>query len=98
MNALHEMKMLPFTQCQGGKRFQINSALVLGFRAIGQGHAGASKMLSFLGLKPIKKAYWSENRKKRVRSEENAGKGLNRAAFEVKKFKFSLALVNGTQE
>ena len=33
---------------------------------IGRGHAGASKMLSFLGLKPIDKHYWSEKQEQRI--------------------------------
>ena len=40
-----------------------------GFRAIGRGHAGASKTLSFLGLKPIDKHYWSENAEKLKRKQ-----------------------------
>ena len=45
----HETK-LAFPTTEKGIAFAINRASVLGFRAIGCGHATASKVFSFLGL------------------------------------------------
>ena len=36
------------------------SCISYGFRAIGGGHAAASKVVSFLGLSPINKNSWTE--------------------------------------
>ena len=88
-----------FNTTPRGKGFEINRASVLGFRAIGRGHAGASKTLSFLGLKPIDKHYWSENAKKIEAEAKNLLENeLNRAAFEVKESKFALDLLDCTRE
>ena len=88
-----------FNTTPRGKGFEINRASVLGFRAIGRGHAGASKTLSFLGLKPIDKHYWSENAKKIEAEAKNLLENeLNRAAFEVKERTFALDLLDCTRE
>ena len=52
---------LAFPATEKNKAFAINRASVLGFRAIGGGHAAASKVFSFLGLSPINKNSWAEN-------------------------------------
>ena len=44
---------LPTTE--KSRAFTINRSSVPGFRAIGGGHAAASKVFSFLGLSPINK-------------------------------------------
>ena len=81
------------------KGFEVNRASVLGFRAIGRGHAAASKMFSFLGLKPITRNYWSENTKKIEKEAKNLLENeLNRAAFEVKEYKFALGQLDCTRE
>ena len=47
---------LAFLTTEKSRVFAINRASVLGFRAIGGGHATASKIFSFLGLYT-----WGEN-------------------------------------
>ena len=55
---------LPFSTTEKRRAFAINRASVLGFRAIGGGHAAASKVFSFLGLSPIHKNSWADHTKK----------------------------------
>ena len=79
---------LPFSTTEKSRASAINRASVLGFRAIGGGHAAASKVFSFLS--PINKNYWADHTKKieqetKLLLEDN----LNRAAHDVKEFKFS---------
>ena len=71
-------------------RGAINRASILGFRAIGGGHAAASKVFSFLRLSPINKNSWADHTKKieqgaKLLLEDD----LNPAARHVKEFKFS---------
>ena len=80
MNAAFKMK----PRANG---FENNQASVLDFRAIGQGHTAAAKMLSFLGLKPINKNYWSKNSQK-LKWKQKCWR-LN-LTFEVKERKFTL--------
>ena len=79
---------LPFSTTEKSRPFAINRASVLGFRAIGGGHAAASKVFSFLS--PLNKNSWADHTKKieqetKLLLEDN----LNRAAHDVKEFKFS---------
>ena len=78
-----------FNTMPRGKGFKINRAAVLGFRTIARGHTTASKMLSFLSLKPINKQYWTENATKIEEAERALQKELDRAAFGVKEWKFA---------
>ena len=89
----------PFNTTPRGKGFEINRAAVLGFRTIARGHTAASKMLSFLGLKPINKQHWTENTKKIEEEAEKAlQKELDRAAFGVKEWKFANGELECTRE
>ena len=82
-----------------GKGFEVNQASVLGFRAIGRGHAAASKMFNSLGLKPVTRNYWLKNTRKIQKEAKNLLENeLNRAAFEVKEYKFALDQVDCTGE
>ena len=72
---------LPFSTTEKSRAFAINRASV---------HAAASKVFSFLGLSPINKNSWADHTKKieqetKLLLEDN----LNRAAHDVKEFKFS---------
>ena len=51
----HETNLV-FPTTEKSRAFAINRASVLGFRAIGGGHATASKVFSFLGL-----CTWNDN-------------------------------------
>lgn len=63
---------------------------------IGRGHAAASKLFSFLGLKPITKNYWSKNTKKIEKEAKNLLE--KKAAFEVKEYKLALGELDYTRE
>ena len=62
----------------------------------GRGHAAASKLFSFLGLKPITKNYWSKNTKKIEKEAKNLLE--KKAAFEVKEYKLALGELDYTRE
>lgn len=68
-------------------------------RTIGRGQSAAVRALSFLGLRPINKAYWTENTK-RIEKEAKLilEEELNAAAFEVKEKKFALGEVVSSHE
>lgn len=81
---------LAFPKKEKSRTFAINPASVLGFRAIGGSHAAAAKVFSFLSLSPTNKNSWADHTKKieqeaKLLLEDN----LNRAARDVKEFKFS---------
>ena len=48
--AVRRTKLLAFPTTEKSRAFAINRASVLGFRAIGGGHATALKVIRFLGL------------------------------------------------
>ena len=73
-----------------GRAFEVNCSSVVGFRAIGGGYSAASKVFSFLGLAPINKNSWTDHTKKiEERARILLETELNRAAREVKEWKFS---------
>ena len=88
-----------FPTTERGLCFDVNRALVLGMRTIGRGQSAAVRALSFLGLRPINKAYWTENTK-RIEKEAKLilEEELNVAAFEVKEKKFALGEVESSPE
>lgn len=88
-----------FSTTERGLCFDVNKALVLGMRTIGRGQSAAVRALSFLGLRPINKAYWTENTK-RIEKEAKLilEEELNVAAFEVKEKKFAVGEVASSHE
>ena len=50
----HETNLASVSTKEKSRAFALNRASVLGFRAIGGGHATASKVFSFLGLYSIR--------------------------------------------
>ncbi|KAK3752533.1 hypothetical protein QZH41_016312 [Actinostola sp. cb2023] len=64
-------------------------------RSIGKGHAAASKVCSFLGLKPINKQYWSDTSKKIYEeTKEVLEKNLNEVALKLKRLKRQSGEIN----
>ena len=49
-SCLSRQTNLVFSTTEKSRTFDVNRASVLGFRAVGGGHAAASKLFSFLGL------------------------------------------------
>ena len=88
-----------FSTTERGLCFDVNRAFVLGMRTIGRGQSAAVKALSFLGLRPINKAYWTENTK-RIEKEAKLllEEELKVAACEVKEQKFTLGEVVCSRE
>ena len=89
----------PFHTTERGKGFDINRAFALGMRTIGRGHAAASKICSFLGLKPVNKSSWFDHAQKiEEEAKDLLEMELNNAAKGVKELKLSMGELTCTPQ